>query len=59
MIYCMDAAENERLPTKLSELENNFSELSENIVNLEKDMKKLIQYIKLSTYTTVESIDNE
>jgi hypothetical protein len=55
----MDSAEHLCLSTKISELEYNFAELSENVVNLEKDVKKLVQIIELSTYSRVEIGDNK
>jgi len=44
--------------SNISELEHSFGELSENVANLEKDIKKLVEVIKLSTYNAF-TVDNK
>jgi len=54
----MNTAPNECMLSNISELEHSFGELSENVANLEKDIKKLVEVIKLSTYNAF-TVDNK
>jgi len=47
----METAKKACMPTKISEIEHSFSELSENVANLDEDIKKLIELVELSKYT--------
>jgi len=46
------------ISTKISELEHIFGELSENVANLEKDIKELVHTIETSTYNSF-NVDNK
>ena len=57
-MYAKNTQMDTAISTKISELEHSFSELTENVANLEKDINELVHTIEMSQYNSF-NVDNK